>query len=137
MINIKGTLLFLLPAAFMLLLVACGAENTFKDMDAVIKALDKHNVINCSEFGFLEESGATDGKRCDVTSSGNANTMVEFTFWEENNAKNACIPTPFLTICSEGHFESWDLRFYGNIHLVVYDEDNGVSVDSLISDLKD
>jgi hypothetical protein len=121
--------------------VVVGAENTFKDMDAVFKALDKHNITNCEEFGWIEESGAIDGTRCDVTSSDKASTMVEFHLWEENNAEKACIPTFFINICSEVSYEAHDLRFYGNIHLLVYkdedDEDNVVSVDDLISDLND
>ena len=132
-------LTYIFIAGLILLLVGCGnSEKTFKDMDSVIKALEKHNVTDCSEIGLLEEAGVVNAMRCDVTSSGSVDTMVEFSFWEEDNAKNACIPTPILNICSEGDFEDWaSLRFYGNIHVLVYDEENGVTIDSIVSDLKD
>ena len=113
------------------------SEKTFKDMPSVIQALEKHNVTDCSELWPIE-SGAVDAKYCNVTSSGSADTRVEFTFWEEDNAKNACIPTVILNICSEEDMEGWaKLRFYGNIHVLVYDEENGATIDSIISDLKD
>ena len=130
---------YILAIALLFLISACGnSEKTFKDMDSVIKALENHNVTDCSEIGLLEEAGVVNAMRCDVTSSGSVDTKVEFSFWEEDNAKNACVPTIILDVCLEGDFEDWaSLRFYGNIHVFVYDKENGVTIDSIISDLDD
>ena len=133
---------YILAIALLFLISACGnSEKTFKDMDSVIKALEKHNVTDCNEIGVTVAqlgAGAVNVVVCDVTSSGSVDTKGEFSFWEEDNAKNACVPTIILDVCLEGDFEDWaSLRFYGNIHVFVYDEENGVTIDSIISDLDD
>ena len=43
---------YILAIALLFLISACGnSEKTFKDMDSVIKALEKHNVTDCNEIG--------------------------------------------------------------------------------------
>ena len=132
----------------MLLLVGCvfNSEKTFKNMWSVIQALEKHKVTNCEEatlpysgdlFIDAVNNGAVDAQFCKVTSSGGAVTWVEFWFWEEDNAKNACTDDIFDSCVEEEVDGWWGKRFYGNILVVVHYEENSITIDSFISDLKD
>tara|TARA_A100001037_G_C14804435_1_gene480392 strand:+ start:137 stop:625 length:489 start_codon:yes stop_codon:yes gene_type:complete len=157
---------YIFITGLMLLLVGCvfNSEKTFKNMWSVIQALEKHKVTNCEEVrtpvyneardgkGVLlidvATNGAVDAQVCKVTSSGSAVTWVEFWFWEEDNAKNACTDDMFGKCVEEEVDGFLGSRFYGNLHVTVYyegllldpvhtGEKNSITIDSFISDLKD
>lgn len=138
-------------AGLILLLAACSAEKIYEDAEAVIEALDKHVITDCHEMDY-ELIGANSGLICKVTSSdgGTSMTFVEIYTWEENDAIKACQqPQSLRDICSEGDreeessFDDISVRYYRNVQVVarrierIPEEDKDVTVDSLISDLKD